>query len=420
MRVLVVAAAVPPNAFGGSDVYADELAGALASRHDVHVFCRGPLEPGTLVRSSTRGAVTYTTFANRPAHPRAAARRLRETLIETLDTFRPDVVHIHHLRNMPLETPRLASERGSAVVYALHDFSLICQRTFLVTPAWTPCDGPGIVKCWDCLSRIPDFFPRTDAFARATGRSARAILAASPPRLLARRRRLRDMLAHVDLLVSPSRHLRDRMARELGLPDDALAVSALGIAERGPRAPIRLPGARLRVGYIGAVQFHKGVHVLLDAFRDGLDAELVVVGAASPEFEAAKGAELRARASVRGPVAAEHRAAAFDEIDVLVLPSVHHENAPMVIQEAFAAGVPVIGADLAGMAEAIRDGVDGLLFRPGDADDLRRVLQRVIDDRALLDRLAKGVPPVKTFAADVAEVTMLYERARARRARRRA
>jgi glycosyltransferase involved in cell wall biosynthesis len=236
----------------------------------------------------------------------------------------------------------------------------------------------------------------------------------------ARRHVIRAMLASVDLLVSPSRHLRERYVREFGLQADAIALCPYGIATRSNATrSARTSRGRLRVGYVGAVHFHKGVHVLLEALRRPLDADLSVFGASSEEFDAAFGAELRARAAVRGPIAADRRAAIYDDIDVLVVPSVHHENAPFVIQEAFAAGVPVIAADLAGMAEAVRDGVDGLLFRPGDAGALRAAVERVIKDRALLDRLAANVPAVKSLEDDAAEMATLYERARARKAVRR-
>ena len=60
----------------------------------------------------------------------------------------------------------------------------------------------------------------------------------------------------------------------------------------------------------------------------------------------------------------------LSRVDVLVLPSVWLENSPLVIKEAFAAGVPVVTSDLGGMAELVRRDVDGLLFEPGNADAL--------------------------------------------------
>lgn len=414
MRILAVTTAGPAHAFGGSDIYAHDLAAALAAGHEVHVFARAPLSAGVLVASTTRGPVEYTVFTTAPAAGNRV-RRMEAVFRELLARVRPDVVHVHHLGNMPLALPRLAAEHGAAVVLTLHDFWTMCKRTFLVDAAWRPCAGPGLVRCWRCLSRIPASLPRAGLVARTTGLDARAAVASMPLRLRRRERRMRAMLGHVDAFMSPSRHLRDRLVAHFALDPARVVVAPFGLVPFA-RAPLtaRDPGARLRIGFVGSVNFHKGVHVLLDAFAGGLDADLVVVGPVSTGFAAARGADLRARASVRGPVGAGERHAIYEDIDVLVLPSVCHENFPLVIQEAFMAGLPVVASDLAGMAENVRHEVDGLLVPPGDAPALRRALQRLIDDPSLVDRLRKGVPPVKSMEAHAREVAEVFARACAR------
>ena len=67
-----------------------------------------------------------------------------------------------------------------------------------------------------------------------------------------------------------------------------------------------------------------------------------------------------------GALAHEQIPRALAELDVLGVPSIWIENAPFVIREAFAAGLPVVASNLGGMAERVRHEVNGLLFRPGD------------------------------------------------------
>jgi glycosyltransferase involved in cell wall biosynthesis len=321
---------------------------------------------------------------------------------------------------MPLELPRLAAERGIAVVFTLHDFWTICQRTFLVDAGWRPCGGPSALGCWRCVSRVPDFVPRAGPFERLTGLNARALVATAPGPFHRRRRRVADMLAHVDLFVSPTRHLRDRLLRYVNLPEADIVVRPFGLAPLPPRTTgTPAVEGRLRIGFVGSVNFHKGAHVLLDAFAGGLDAELVVFGRMSPAFEAARGNELRARATFHGVVDSARRREIYDAMDVLVLPSVCHENFPLVIAEAFMAGVPVVASNLAGMAEAVRHDVDGLLVPPGDAGALRGALQALVDERSLVERLRQAAPPVKSLTAHAHEMAEILDEARAR-ARRRA
>ena len=75
---------------------------------------------------------------------------------------------------------------------------------------------------------------------------------------------------------------------------------------------------------------------------------------------------------VRGRIAHDDVARVLSNLDVLVVPSIWPENSPLVIREAFLAGVPVVASRIGGIPETVTDGVNGLLFTPGDAADLRR------------------------------------------------
>ena len=77
----------------------------------------------------------------------------------------------------------------------------------------------------------------------------------------------------------------------------------------------------------------------------------------------------------------------------LSCPSRWYENSPNVILEAFAAGKPVIAANQGGMAEMVRDGVDGLLFAPGNRDALYDALRRLCVEPDLLSQLRSGIVP---------------------------
>jgi hypothetical protein len=95
---------------------------------------------------------------------------------------------------------------------------------------------------------------------------------------------------------------------------------------------------------------------------------------------------------------------------VLVVPSIWLENAPLTILEAFLAGVPVVCSDLGGMAEMVEDGVSGLRFRPGDAEDLREKLLRLVREPGLLERLRRGIPAVRRIEDDVRELRAHFGR----------
>jgi glycosyltransferase involved in cell wall biosynthesis len=113
---------------------------------------------------------------------------------------------------------------------------------------------------------------------------------------------------------------------------------------------------------------------------------------------------------VHGPVAHADVPKALGALDVLVVPSIWAENSPLVIHEAFLAGVPVIASDIGGIPELVTHEVNGLLFPVGDVDALARALQRVAGDRGLLQKLRDGIPPVRSIETDVQELRAMYQR----------
>src|SRR5439155_27163384 len=95
---------------------------------------------------------------------------------------------------------------------------------------------------------------------------------------------------------------------------------------------------------------------------------------------------------MRGAMAHDRVADALASIDVLVVPSIWPENSPLVIQEAFLAGVPVVASRIGGIPEVVHDGRDGLLVQAGDPEDLHRGLMRLLEEPELLAALRAPSP----------------------------
>jgi glycosyltransferase involved in cell wall biosynthesis len=93
----------------------------------------------------------------------------------------------------------------------------------------------------------------------------------------------------------------------------------------------------------------------------------------------------------------------YGSLDVLVVSSLWPENSPLVIHEAFMHRVPVVAARVGGIPELVLDGESGLLYDAFDPESLRASLQRLIDDRPLLERLSDRSPAVKSIAQDARE-----------------
>ncbi len=224
----------------------------------------------------------------------------------------------------------------------------------------------------------------------------------------------RQIFSRTHLFIAPSRHLRDRFIH-CGLPPEHIAYERYGIRHFSRAKPVPATDGRIRFGYIGAFHAHKGIRVLLDAFRGlGGRAVLHIHGSSfgSPVSEAHFRQITSTPASgivVHGPYHNDRIGELLGSLDAIVVPSVWYENSPLTIQEAQVAGVPVITAGEGGMAELVRDGIDGRLFRLGDADDLRRVLQSVIANPRQLAEMRGQAPTVPTIEAQAERIRGHYQ-----------
>jgi len=143
-------------------------------------------------------------------------------------------------------------------------------------------------------------------------------------------------------------------------------------------------GGRFRFLYIGQLEEHKGVLLLIEAFRKiNLAAELIIAGAGSLDKEVRAAAGRDGRIKFLGRVSEAEVDKLLTEADCLVYPSLVYENCPNVIQRALAAGLPVIAADLGGAGELLGKNA-GLMFKPADGEDLAEKLAWAADKK---DRL---------------------------------
>jgi glycosyltransferase involved in cell wall biosynthesis len=193
----------------------------------------------------------------------------------------------------------------------------------------------------------------------------------------------------VDLYIAPTAFVRDKLVQG-GLPAEKIIVKSHFVdPDPGPGA-----GRGGYALYVGRLSPEKGVDVLLSAWRGTVPGlPLRIVGAAA-EGCGAVSLERGRRGSVEwlGPQPHERIQALMRRAFVLVFPSLCYETFGLVIAEAYAAGLPVIGADLGTAAAMVEDGVTGLRFRAGDPDDLAAKvawLWQHPGDRAALARAAR-------------------------------
>lgn len=440
MRIVQVVQGLPPDSLGGTETYVWYLSRELASSgHEVRVFSRvaDPRQAEYRIEDISVNGLAVTRINNTLRHldsfPRSYANPdVARRFGAFLDAFAPHVVHVHHLMYLSTTCIQEAAQRRIPVVMTLHDYWLICQRGRFLTPDLSLCPGQTDEGCARCFAHLlhRGFAPvywRLKPFLRVGTRlrdSLRRLhgryTALRPPsdyavqQIRHRMAHIRDLCQQVALFLAPSRFLRQQFIA-FGIPPHKILFSECGLPRYAAAAVTpRAPRPPLVFAYIGMVDAVKGVHLLVEAFAPLTGAELRIYGreadyAPYPDRRRFR-SQLRSSPHIRlmGPYDNHEVGRILAEVDVVVVPSIWYENAPLVIREAFLARKPVITAAFGGMREWVQDGVNGLLFAPRDVEDLRRQLQRCIAEPELVQRLAANCPPVKSIAEDARELVARY------------
>ncbi|TYC53068.1 glycosyltransferase [Rhodobacterales bacterium] len=319
-----------------------------------------------------------------------------------LQNFRPDVVHIHHLLLLGVELPVLIRRilPDVKIVMTLHDYYPICAN-----------DG--------VLMQTPD----EPCAALNAGGLCRCLPNAKPNDVRLRERFIKTHLRAVDRFVSPSNFLRDVYIR-WGLPASKISLLRNGRPEvaKAPARPRSKTAPKAVFGYFGNLTPWKGTEVLLQAARllrdREIDFELRVHGGApfqDPGFVERIDEmfdDLSPHVARLGAYKPADVPGLMGHVDWVVVPSVWWENAPLVIAEAQQHGRPVIATGIGGMAEAVRDRIDGLHVRRNDPANLAAVMAEAASDPDLHRKLSAGVRKPLSVTAVAEQYLNLFKEKR--------
>jgi glycosyltransferase involved in cell wall biosynthesis len=277
----------------------------------------------------------------------------RKRMRLAIQSFRPDVVHVHNW--FPMLSPSIileASAAGVPVVQTLHNFRMHCANALLYRRG---------VICTDCLGKP---LPLDGVFhgCYRGSRAGSAVVTAA----YAFHRLLRTW-ERVDLFIAVSGFEREILVRG-GLPAEKVAVKPNFVASETWKAERTAEDAAL---FVGRLSPEKGIRTLLAAWDTGrIPLRLKIIGDGPMAGEVRSCAARNGKIEFLGlqPPEAVYREMA--KARVLVFPSEWFETFGRTVVEAFSQGTPVLAADLGGVGELVQEGVTGYRFPPGNAEAL--------------------------------------------------
>jgi len=299
-------------------------------------------------------------------------------------SIQPDVVHFHHYVLLGVEMIRAVKQLcpEAKILVTLHEYIAICLHNGQMVKV----DGR---KCYkysprECTLCFPKYTPE-DIFLRE--------------------RYIKTFFELVDQFISPSEFLQQRYIA-WGIKADLITVIENGLPEEEsvPVRPLHSNNVRGRFAYFGQVNPFKGVDVVLEAFtcispktRKQVTLDIFGSGLNDQSVEYQEKIitlvkKCKGVARLHGPYESKEMGRLMSEIDWVVMGSIWWENSPLVIQEAYKFGRPVICPDIGGMAEKVQHGKGGLNYRASDSVSLAILIQRIIDEPTLFDELCKTLP----------------------------
>ncbi len=346
-----------------------------------------------------------------------------------IEAFRPNLVHFFHFNRLGTGLIDRAVEAGVPAYFTPTDFWTICPTAQLVYGDGKSCPGPS-PSAGNCvvhlagntvggrLGRLVWRLPAVVGEALVRLSSTRVIsdfryaeeVKALSVRLGLNVKRLNELRA----IIAPNRMMQQLMVR-YGVRPDRVIVAAYGVVEvdLGSSAARAVPDRPLRVGFIGTLAPHKGCHVLLQAFQrlPPGRAILKIYGSAADFPEYSEGLRRLAMGvdgiQFWGTFPNNAIGEIFDQLDLLVIPSVWNENTPLVLYSAQAARCPILASNVPGIAAAVQDGVDGVLFEPGNPCALASELRRVVESPDLLvemSRASRAPKPVSKYVDELIDI----------------
>lgn len=336
-------------------------------------FARPPMGSDSVLYKEARlSPLTKLKVLGKSLYNFEAARKLRKVIeeenidvayvLQAVNTLYPAIVDVCNDMNIP-------------VVYRLSDFQFVCANYKLFRDNKI---------CEDCVGG--------SYYRGLIHRCLKGSLAVSAARVASMYLdRLRGTRDKVELYVTPSRIVRDKMIEGGFEPWRVMHLSSfIDTREMAPRFE---PGDY--VLYAGAIEPFKGVRTLIEAFAKlPKHARLVIAGYSLGDEEALLKEEVARRnltnITFQGFQAGDAYAELVRHARFVVAPTLWYENIPNAVLEAMAYGKPVVGSDLGGVAEIITHESDGLIVPPGDVDALADAMLSLIDDPARIEMLGKA------------------------------
>jgi len=392
------------NESGGGTTLPRAVALELASKgHEVAVFYAGQIttksrDPYYLDVSSDNKVKLFGVF-NRPTiflDSENPEREIKDDNIvrifeQLVSEFKPDIIHYNNFLGLSFAIADFPFKSSIPSVFTPHNYHLIDPKLYMFNNDMTIWKSTSLIDNSD----IPNIRMQIHQYENRS-RAARELL--------------NDK---IDLTLAISGRVGE-LFRDFGInPWRIIKVNQVPHTTKGISPKIskqfRQP---LRFGFLGAVLPHKGVHNIVIAAQAIPKDKAVfkIYGFGSIDYiNEMKKIDKTGKVQWMGEYGQSDLNRLSVEIDIMIVPSVWEEGAGMVIPESFAMGIPVIGADIGGIPDYIKDGFNGWLYDYNSPKALAEIILKLAENEALINSVMDNVRLPYGFDDYITHLEKIYE-----------
>ena len=436
MKIIHLPFCFDPDPMGGTEIYVEALAREL-TKLGIENLIAAP--------ASQNQTYTYNNLVVKRFAISSDIQNLKEIYGEgdkqgakefgkILDQEKPDLVHLHAFtRGASLRIVRECKSRGIPVIFTYHTPTVSCPRGTLLHWGQTVCDGEiEISKCTACVLQslgLPKIIAQITAnlpplISKAitqTNFKGGAWTALQMRELVnSRSQAFYDLTTEVDHVIAVCDWVKNILQINQ-VPNEKITVIRQGLCQEISTTPslakidnIKQP---LRLIFFGRIDPTKGIDVIVNALATtpSLNISLDIYGVSQSQSITNYEKVLKTqvlhdpRISLKPPVSANQVVETMKQYDVLVVPSQWLETGPMVILEAFAAQIPVIGSNLGGIAELVTDGVNGLLVEASSTNSWVKAIKNLSDNRDIVTQLRENIKCPATMEFVAKKMNVVYD-----------
>ena len=377
MKILLINKFLYPN--GGSETYIFKLGQQLMDLgHEVQYF--GMEHEGRIVGNRVESytsdmdfhggsKLAKLTYPIKTIYSSEARKKLRLVL----EDFQPDVCHLNNF-NYQL-TPSIILEirkwsKRCKILYTAHDYQLVCPnhmcRTVTTNENCEKCLGGHFLNC-------------------TKGKCIHGSLAKSAIGTMeATFWKIKGVYKYIDTIICCSRFMKTKL-------DTYKVLSGKTVAMHNFVEPVEKKDVKKQdyILYFGRFSQEKGIGTLIQVAKELPDVQFIFAGSGPLEEQVNGVANIKNVGFQRG----EALEKLIREARFSIYPSEWYENCPFSVMESQMYGTPVVGANIGGIPELIEPGKTGLLFESGNAADLKEKIEKLWNDRDLLENMSQNCTP---------------------------